>query len=111
MDQPTIIALAISIVGVTATLAGGMVWVVKALLRKSDVRDGQIERALNQNNEVIRALQAAVKGMKSFEQEEEAMHAAIIGDLKSIVSTQERILEIQERILKEMREANGKTTP
>lgn len=80
------------------------------------------KRAVLQGNqylgETIAALTRAVELFGSFQQENTSVHAAMIADLRAIVTmidsfqervipTQQKIQEVQERILRELRDLNN----
>lgn len=89
------------LLGLIATLVGGLIWVVKSNMKRGDdilTRSDQITR------EALHELKRAVDTFASFKVEQASLHATLIADLRGIVTTQERILEIQERILRNVEE-------
>ena len=85
-----------------ATLIGALIFVLKSTMKRGDDILATSQRL---TSEALADLKRAVDTFADFRTESSALSSSLLTDLRSITATQERILEIQERILRDVRAA------
>ena len=94
MDTASLLPIFAAFAGAVTALCGLIVWAVKAI----------VTRESKTTHELVELLRTSVETFQSFEKDEEDTHDKILHVLSSITETQQKILEIQERILHKLME-------
>ena len=98
-----------TLIAILATLVGALIWVVKALMTRSDklitVRDAQVTAALDairardsQIESALGSLTAAVEAFGRFEQAEQETHGNLVREMATLAETQRETLVLLREI-------------